>query len=235
MIRAFLFDLDETITDAQRGIERAIEAVALRAAEFLRPSMPLERIRSELWRIEIERSIKRSYDRNEWWRELALRLNAEPFSGPQLSELTEIYWSTFTRFNRPFPDAEPTLRHLRSLGFKLALVTDTDGTPGLKRTRISSMPILRFFDSVVVAGEDTLRPKPDPEPFLLAASQLGVGPSECVVVGDKPYTDIRGGKAAGMLTVRVFRRRWRDEEPADYTIESLGELLDLLPRLIRQS
>jgi putative hydrolase of the HAD superfamily len=127
------------------------------------------------------------------------------------------------------------LRHLRSLGFKLALVTDTDGTPGLKRTRISSMPILRFFDSVVVAGEDTLRPKPDPEPFLLAASQLGVGPSECVVVGDKPYTDIRGGKAAGMLTVRVFRRRWRDEEPADYTIESLGELLDLLPRLIRQS
>ncbi len=234
MIRAFLFDLDETLTDAERGIRAAIEAVARRATQFLSSrGLSCDRVLSELWRIEIERSIKRSYNRDEWWQELASRLGAPPFSASQLSELTRLYWTTFTELNQPFPDAEPTLRELRRRGFKLALITDTDGTPGLKRSRIASMPILRFFDFVVVAGEDTPRPKPDPEPFLLAASKLGASPPECVVVGDKPYTDIRGGKAAGMRTVRVFRRQWHDEEQADFTIGSLRELLDLLPLLIR--
>lgn len=230
-LRSFLFDLDETLTDAQAGVKRAIEAVGDRFIQLMDGRVDRKRVMDEIWRVEIERSIRRSYDRDDWWREVAERLGLEPPEPAQLREFTLRYWENFNEWNRPFPDAEPTLNELRKRGYGLGLITDTDGMPGLKRSRMRGMSILRFFEVVVIAGEDTPKPKPDPEPFLLAASKLGVHPSECVVVGDKPHTDIRGGKAAGMRTVRIFRRRWWDEEEADYTINSLSQLLELLPEL----
>jgi len=236
-VRAFLFDLDETLTDAQRGIKAAIQAVAEQVFNYLHDRgdhINRNRIISELWKVELERSVRRSYDRDDWWRELIARLDLPPLSPDQLRELTNIYWSTFTQLNQPFPDAEPTLLQLQKRSYALGMITDTDGTPGLKRTRISNLSLLRYFQTIIVAGEDTPKPKPDPQPFLLAAERLGVPPQECVVVGDKPYTDVRGAKASGMIAVRVFRRKWHNEEPAHYTINSLSELLDLLPELSRQ-
>ncbi|MEM3402011.1 MAG: HAD-IA family hydrolase [Candidatus Hadarchaeales archaeon] len=80
----------------------------------------------------------------------------------------------------------------------------------------------------MVAGEETPLPKPDPQAFLVVASRLGVKPEECVMIGDKPYTDIRGAKNAGMKTIRVFRREWHNEEEADFTVHSLAEVMNIL-------
>jgi FMN phosphatase YigB (HAD superfamily) len=80
----------------------------------------------------------------------------------------------------------------------------------------------------VVGGEDTSHPKPDPEPFLLAAKGLGVSASACVMVGDKPFTDIQGAKAAGMRAIRIRRREWTTVEEPDAEVASLTELLRIL-------
>ncbi len=52
----------------------------------------------------------------------------------------------------------------------------------------------------VVTGDETTKPKPDPQGPLLVAGEIGISPRECVFIGDSP-ADIGAGKAAGMRTI----------------------------------
>ena len=63
-----------------------------------------------------------------------------------------------------------------------------------------------MFDTIV-ASEDTTRHKPDPDPFLEAASRLGATPERCVVWEDSDL-GIAAAEAAGMdwIDVRGFHR-----------------------------
>jgi beta-phosphoglucomutase-like phosphatase (HAD superfamily) len=63
-----------------------------------------------------------------------------------------------------------------------------------------------FFGTVVTA-EDTEEHKPDPAPFLLAASRLGIDPASCLVFEDGD-PGIEAGRKAGMqiIDVRLERR-----------------------------
>ena len=61
---------------------------------------------------------------------------------------------------------------------------------------------LRPFFPVVVSGIEVRRPKPFPDIYLKAASQLGVPPSNCVVFEDSP-TGVEAARAAGMRIVGV--------------------------------
>ncbi len=61
---------------------------------------------------------------------------------------------------------------------------------------------LRDRFEVIVAAEDYAKGKPDPEPFLKAATLLGVSPESCLVFEDAD-AGIESAKAAGMKWVRV--------------------------------
>ena len=62
----------------------------------------------------------------------------------------------------------------------------------------------------LITSNDIVHGKPDPEPFLKAASLLGFAPKDCVVVEDVP-AGIRAGKAAG---ARVIAFKTTVPEPA---------------------
>ena len=72
--------------------------------------------------------------------------------------------------------------------------------------------------------------KPDPRLFLRAADDLGVAPSECVMVGDRIDNDIAPARLLGMRTV-LFRTgrhiaqqpRWAEEVP-DFEVRTVEEL-----------
>jgi beta-phosphoglucomutase len=59
----------------------------------------------------------------------------------------------------------------------------------------------RYFDAIV-GMEDTTRGKPDPQVFLVAAKNLGVPPSRCVVMEDA-VAGVEAAKAGGMTCVSV--------------------------------
>ena len=61
--------------------------------------------------------------------------------------------------------------------------------------------ILSMFEAVVTR-DDVINPKPHPEPYLLAASRLGIDPSLCIAVEDS-HTGVRAAHAAGMQTIMV--------------------------------
>jgi putative hydrolase of the HAD superfamily len=230
-VKAVLFDLDETLIDASDGL-KSHRAVANRIYRYLKGTgtkVKEGEIYSKLVELDDRMNFKRNYNRNSWWPLLLERLGVPLPLPPQMpDELTLLYWDTFAQSTRPYPDAEPTLDYLKRKGYRLGLVTDTDGTKGIKKRRLARIGLIKLFDVVIISGEDTAATKPDPEPFLLAARKLGVRPSECVVVGDKPFTDIKGGNAAGMRTIFVERRDWGVEERPDFKIASLSEIAEIL-------
>jgi len=112
---------------------------------------------------------------------------------------------------------------------KLAIVSDSDGTPGVKQARIRRLPFYPLFETVIVAGENTPKVKPSRAPFLLVARRLHLSPNQCAYVGDNPSTDIEGAEQVGMLTILVKRRQYmvlgglRSRRPAQ-TVGSLREI-----------
>jgi beta-phosphoglucomutase-like phosphatase (HAD superfamily) len=57
------------------------------------------------------------------------------------------------------------------------------------------------FD-VVVAGDEVVNGKPDPEPYLRAAQALGVDPVDCIAVEDSEF-GVASAVASGATTLAV--------------------------------
>jgi HAD superfamily hydrolase (TIGR01549 family) len=168
------------------------------------------------------------YNRDVWWKTLFKELGLKRMDPKWIHNLTLLYWEVYAANSPPFKDAEPTVRKLKRAGYKLGLVSDSDGTLGMKRKRIRRVPFHNSFEAIVVAGEDTPRVKPGHESFSLIAEKLGVQPKSCIYVGDNPRTDIDGAKAVGMISVMVNRRRNRGGDP-DYRVPNLRAI----PGLVR--
>jgi HAD superfamily hydrolase (TIGR01509 family) len=69
---------------------------------------------------------------------------------------------------------------------------------------LTRLGLLNKFEAIVCEG-DYLKSKPDPEPFLTAASKLAVAPERCLVFEDSDL-GIQAATAAGMDSVKVQRR-----------------------------
>lgn len=99
----------------------------------------------------------------------------------------------------PFrPGARELLAELRASGVKTALVTMS-----MRRMAQTVIDLIDFdaFD-VVVAGDDVTRPKPFPDPYLQACTQLGVDPADTVAIEDSP-NGLRSALAAGASSIGV--------------------------------
>lgn len=231
VIRAVLFDLDETLIDAQLGLLKAHERVAQLISTFLaqnRVNVDHQVLSSKIKLLDDHMNRERQYNRDLWWSTLVIEIEPKLILPKDFAhKLTIEYWNTYAENSPPYPDTTSTLECLKQRGYKLGLVSDSDGTPSMKSQRISRLTFREFFSTVIIAGEDTVELKPSPIPFLKALDVLGVPNEQSVFVGDKPFADIDGAKAARMKTILVWRRDWKSSVRADLTIRSLSELLEI--------
>ncbi|UXX92619.1 HAD family hydrolase [Streptomyces sp. AD2-2] len=100
----------------------------------------------------------------------------------------------------------------------------TSATRRLAEARLAHAGIL---PKTLVVAEDVTRGKPDPEPYLLAARQLGVDPADCVVFEDAP-AGLQAGRAAGMITVALATTHQAHELDADLVVSDLSALSALV-------
>jgi HAD superfamily hydrolase (TIGR01509 family) len=68
---------------------------------------------------------------------------------------------------------------------------------------LTTLGLLDKFDTLV-CSEDYAKPKPDAEPFLVAAQRLGVSPADCLVFEDTDM-GIQAATAAGMASVKILQ------------------------------
>jgi len=127
----------------------------------------------------------------------------------------------------PYPGSMAVLERLRGLGVTIGLVSSSANA----RAVLAAAGLDAVFDVVVdgvLIASRGLPGKPQPDPFLEAASLLGVEPESAVVVEDA-IAGVAAGRAGGFgLVIGIAR----DTEPdgliaagADLVIGDLGELL----------
>jgi len=98
--------------------------------------------------------------------------------------------------------AEAFTRHLHARGLTLAVATSS--TRGLYQLKTQDHRAWFSIFSAVVCGDDPrlTHTKPAPDIFLLAARELGVDPSCCLVLEDSP-AGVQAALAAGMRVVAL--------------------------------
>ncbi len=91
------------------------------------------------------------------------------------------------------------LNHLDAVGLPRAIATSSPRSS--VDHHLGPGGLVARFDAVVARG-DYARGKPAPDPFLVAASRLGVDPVHCVALEDS-HNGIRAAHAAGMMAIMV--------------------------------
>ncbi|MEZ7171671.1 pyrophosphatase PpaX [Sporosarcina sp. OR05] len=166
-----------------------------------------------------------------------------PFMGPTLKEsfdtvdadLSDVLIEEYRTWNlanhdqlvKEFDGVSETLQRLKENGMKMAIVSTKRNNMVMRGLQL--MGLEDFFDTVI-GLDDVQRPKPDPEPLLLALERLGSKPEEALMIGDNTH-DIGGGKNAGVRTAGVA---WslkgeafiRSLEP-DYVLQHISDLLPI--------
>jgi sugar-phosphatase len=107
-------------------------------------------------------------------------------------------------------------------GASWAVVTSCSTALAHARLKAAQLPI----PPLLITGDDVSRGKPDPQPYLMAASGLGIAAQACIVVEDAP-AGIRAGKNAGMRVVGIASTYGRPElveSGADVLIDQLSQL-----------
>ena len=95
--------------------------------------------------------------------------------------------------------ARELLGELRERKIPTAIATSSRSPHALKH--LGAVGLLDMFETIVTR-DDVLHPKPHPEPYLTAASRLGVDPLHCLALEDSP-SGVRAAHAAGMQTIMV--------------------------------
>jgi 2-haloacid dehalogenase len=100
------------------------------------------------------------------------------------------------------PDVAEGLAALRAHGYRLVTLTNSPPNPGV-RTPLDNAGLAHFFEKQF--SVDTWRAfKPSPQLYTGVAAELGVAPSDCMMVAAHVW-DTVGGQAAGFKAALITR------------------------------
>ena len=223
MIKAIIFDLDNTLVDFMLMKTRAVDAAVYAM---------------------IDAGLYISY--NEAVNIINSIYNKEGIEYQQVFDtfLTEVYGKVDYKIIsagivayrtareaalKPYPNIFPTLIELIKMGMKLAVVSDAPSKEAW--LRLSYLNFHHLFD-VVITYDEAGEKKPSPAPFNLALKQLKLKSSECLMIGDWAERDMVGAKAVGMKTVFArYGDTFNTINPgSDYDINSITELIEIVKK-----
>jgi 2-phosphoglycolate phosphatase len=187
-VRAALIDLDGTLLDTIPDLTAA--ANTMLADLGLRP-LPEDEVRAFVGK-GIERLVLRCLEASAGENAAGLREQA-------IARFSECYEAESGMRTVIYGGVLEGLDAFDAQGIALACVTNKAErftVPLLQRTGLAA----RF--GAVVTGDQAGKLKPNPEPYLLACSKLGVGPAEALVVGDS-RNDVLAARAAGCRVLCV--------------------------------
>ena len=223
MIRAIVFDLDNTLTDFMK-----MKADAVSAAIDGMIDAGLQRPRAEL-QARIDAIYKaRGLEYQQVFDELLEQVLGE--IDPKIHAAGIVAYRKARSAMVLYPKVQLTLLELARRGIKLGVVSDAPRAQVWQR--LCQLGLQHVFDAVVTF-DDTLVRKPDPAPFRELLGKLDVAPGESLMVGDWPERDVVGGRSLGMKTVFA---RYGDtfgtvDSGADYDIDDVYELVAIVDQL----
>ncbi len=221
MIKAIVFDLDNTLVDFMAMKTQAIDAATTAMVDA---GLELERaeIKERIDTIYKERGIEYQQVFDDLIFGIFQKIDHRVLAAGIIA-----YRRAREAALKPYPHVTATLMELSRRGIKLALLSDAPSREAW--LRLCYINFHHIFSNVVTF-DDTGERKPSPKPFNKALQLLGVKPEEALMVGDWPERDIKGAKAVGMKTAFA---RYGDtfgtiEHDADYELKDISELLKIV-------
>lgn len=223
MIRAVIFDLDNTLVDFMTMKERAVTSAA-EAMVDAGLALSVEEIKTRIQSIYAEQGMEYQRVFDDLLESLFGRIDHRILAAGIVA-----YRQTREASLVTYPHVSSTLIELVKRGYRLAVVSDAPTREAW--LRLCYLQLHHVFD-VVVTFEDTYERKPHSAPFLKALNGLGAEASETIMVGDWAERDVVGAKQLGMKTVfarygDVFQTH---DTGADYEIADISQLLTVLER-----
>ena len=223
MIKAVIFDLDNTLVDFMAMKRQAVDA-AIHAMIDAGLSLSPEEAKARIDSIYKERGIEFQSVFDELLYDLFKKVNYKILSAGIIS-----YRRAREAALVPYPHVYMTLMELLKRGFLLAVISDAPAREAW--LRLSYLNFHHIFHAVVTF-DDTRQRKPSPVPFRRALELLDVRPEEALMVGDWAERDMIGASNIGMKTVFA---RYGDtfgtvETHADYEINDVKDLIPILEK-----
>ncbi|QXJ24967.1 HAD family hydrolase [Actinomadura graeca] len=227
-VQAVIFDWGGTLTP-WHDIElddmwRAICTGHLPAETVEKAAAALAGAELELWRRGTEEHRSATMD------ELFEIAGVEPTEA-----LLDTHFEAWTPHTHTHPAVPGLFRTLRGRGIKIGVLSNTMCTRAWHERVFARDDVLDLLDGAVYSSEIPWT-KPHAEAFRTAMDAVGAtDPASCVFVGDRPYDDIHGAKAAGLRAVQIWHQTTLAFSrpgltPPDAVIHDLGELLPHIER-----
>lgn len=221
MIRAVIFDLDNTLVDFMKMKRRAIEEAvpAMIDAGLQLSAEESNKIIDEIYK---EQGIEYQQVFDAFLQRTLKKVDYKILSAGIVA-----YRRAREAALIPYPHVYSTLNKLLKLGVKMGIVSDAPAKEAWLR-----LAYLNFHHIVdaVVTFEDTGKRKPHSAPFLAILSKLDVKPDEAIMVGDWVERDIIGAEKIGMKTAFARYGDTFDTKShnADYELNDINELIDII-------
>jgi putative hydrolase of the HAD superfamily len=249
VLRALLFDLDDTLIPEAPAIAAGYEAVAERVWGQSTPDRvrQLTAAAHDVWRggapWEYKERVHFSLGEGlhgefvavgaepDRLRQFVPRLHAEAFEAvlPEAhrgssADLVDTWRKARISALSLYPE---TREVLTELGSRMPLAVVTNGAARLQRAKLVQTGIEQYFDAII-DSETVGVGKPSPEMFNLALRELGVTRGEVAMVGNDLRRDVAGARGAGVRPIWVHRPAdgWGDGDPGD--AEQIADLRELL-------
>jgi len=219
MIKAVVFDLDDTLTPEIDYVRSGFRHLSVPLATKL--NLSAEKVYTILIELFLE-------DSRLVFNRLFERVSM-PYSNDDIVELVGSYRDHIPAIHF-YDDVFPCLKELRDKGVKTGIITD--GYATAQRNKLRVLNADQYFDHIIVTDElGKGYWKPHPLAFELMRDRLEVEFYEMVYVGDNPKKDFYIGKVFPITTVRIDRNGLYSDASylhgvkENISITSLSELL----------
>jgi len=224
MIKAVIFDLDNTLLDFMKMKEYAVKAAI---AGMIEAGLVIDDEESY-------KKIVSIYQEEGWENQQVFNYFLDRTVGEVNNKYLAAAIVAYRRAREAnlllYPNVNHTLVELMKAGIKLAVVSDAPSREAWMR--IYYLNLHHHFD-FVLTFDDTNARKPSPIPFQMALKELKTEPSETLMVGDWPERDVAG---ANNLGIRSIFARYGDsfgtiDSGADWDINDVYEIVGIVNEL----
>jgi putative hydrolase of the HAD superfamily len=233
MLRAVLFDLDDTLFDHRHSSR---EAISVLQREYYTDIGHVDIDELEIANLDILNSVHVEVlagtitpDEARMKRfGMLFRKYGLTYSPERLREVAELYRLHYQSSRRATPGAKSLLRAIRDRGIKTAIISNN--LVDEQMDKLEHCELLDLLDSITISEEAGFA-KPDPRIFQIALDRLQCEPDEAIIIGDSWENDIIGAQAVGIkgLWYNCYLKEQPDTSvPEIRSLEDSEEVLRLL-------
>lgn len=199
MLRAIIFDLDDTLLDQEGAARRAV--IGWAAEHGITGGDVADRW-DAVSGLHYQRYQRREIGFQEQRRARTREFLAVEVDDAEADALFAGYLKRYEVQWAAFDDAIPTLRRVRDAGLRTVVLTN--GEDAHQRLKLDMTGLATEIDLLVSTSTLPVS-KPDPRAYLLTCERADVAPKEALMVGNSLAHDVLGPIEAGMDAVLLDR------------------------------